>query len=76
MLRRFLGGLVAASILAGSASPLAAGELSSGSKPGHRHVVGGKKKHALKKAAKAANKSAKKMAKKASKGKKHRKIKT
>jgi hypothetical protein len=75
-MRRLLGGVVALGILVGSVSPLPAGEFSIESKPGHRHVQGGKKKHALKKAAKAVRKSAKQAAKKASKGKKHhRKIK-
>jgi len=77
MMRRLLGVVVAGAILVGSIGSANAGEFSLGSKPGHNHVLGGKKKKkALKKAAKAVRKSAKQAAKKAHKGKKqHRKIK-
>ncbi len=78
MLRGLLGLCVSSAILLGSASPVPAAASASFDKPGHRKVVGGKKKKKdLKKAARAARKSLKKFAKKAGKGKgkKHGKIK-
>jgi hypothetical protein len=85
MIRKFLSAFVASAVLLGSLAPVSANDLSSGSKPGPRHVQGGKKKHSKKHGAKsaqkksakkAAKKSAKKLAKKGfGKGKKHGKSK-
>ena len=71
MVRKLLSVVVALAVLLGSVAVVNAGDFTSGTKSGVRHVQGGKKKH--KKGAKSGHKKGGK--KSAGKGKKHGKIK-